>query len=50
MLSKKPPTSPHSGKHNNGFDNDKNEYIAEEGDHIAYRYEIEGLCGKGSFG
>jgi len=43
-------TTPHSGKHNSGFDNDKNEYITEEGEHIAYRYEIESRCGKGSFG
>ena len=38
------------GVDNNGFDNDKNEYITEEGHHIAYRYEIVGKLGKGSFG
>ena len=38
------------GVDNNGFDNDKNEYIAEEGQHIAYRFEIMGRLGKGSFG
>jgi dual specificity tyrosine-phosphorylation-regulated kinase 2/3/4 len=38
------------GVDNNGFDNDKNEYITEEGHHIAYRYEITGKLGKGSFG
>jgi len=38
------------GVDNNGFDNDKNEYITEEGQHIAYRYEITDRLGKGSFG
>jgi len=47
--SKKPPTTP-DGVDNNGFDNDKNEYITEDGDHIAYRFEITKGCGKGSFG
>ena len=35
---------------NNGFDNDQNEYKANIGDHIAYRYEVISLLGKGSFG
>jgi len=26
------------GIDNNGFDNDKQEYMTEEGDHIAYRF------------
>jgi len=47
--SKKAPTTP-DGVDNNGFDNDKNEYITEEGDHVAYRFEITSRCGKGSFG
>ena len=38
------------GIDNNGFDNDKNEYITEEGEHLAYRYEILNRLGKGSFG
>lgn len=38
------------GVENNGFDNDKNEYITSEGHHIAYRYEIIKRLGKGSFG
>ena len=29
-----------SGPENNGFDNDKQEYIVIQGGHIAYRYEI----------
>mmetsp|Transcript_18453 Transcript_18453/g.28306 ORF Transcript_18453/g.28306 Transcript_18453/m.28306 type:complete len:169 (-) Transcript_18453:854-1360(-) len=46
---KGPPTTP-DGVENNGFDNDKNEYITEEGQHIAYRFEITNRLGKGSFG
>lgn len=38
------------GVDNNGFDNDKNEYITTEGQHLAYRYEIVSRLGKGSFG
>ena len=38
------------GVGNNGFDNDKDEYITKEGNHLAYRYEIIGNLGKGSFG
>ena len=38
------------GVDNNGFDNDKNEYITQVGNHIAYRFEITGNLGKGSFG
>ena len=38
------------GVENNGFDNDKNEYICDEHDQIAYRYEIVKRIGKGSFG
>lgn len=38
------------GVENNGFDNDKNEYLTSEGQHIAYRYEILKRLGKGSFG
>ena len=35
---------------NNGFDDDRNDYKAQIGDHIAYRYEIIQVLGKGSFG
>lgn len=38
------------GPENGGFDNDKNEYITSEGQHIAYRFEIISRVGKGSFG
>lgn len=46
---KGPPITP-DGIDNNGFDNDKNEYITEVGNHIAYRFEITNRLGKGSFG
>lgn len=32
------------------FDNEKGDYQLTAGDHIAYRYEILGVLGKGSFG
>jgi dual specificity tyrosine-phosphorylation-regulated kinase 2/3/4 len=38
------------GVDNNGFDNDKGEYICEVHDHIAYKYEVVKRIGKGSFG
>lgn len=38
------------GVDNNGFDNEKNEYICDTHDHIAYRFEIVKRLGKGSFG
>ena len=39
-----------NGVDNNGFDNDKAEYICEEHNHIAYRFEVIKQLGKGSFG
>jgi dual specificity tyrosine-phosphorylation-regulated kinase 2/3/4 len=39
-----------NGIDNNGFDNDKNEYICQMGNHFAYRYEVVSYIGKGSFG
>ena len=35
---------------NCGYDDDKADYKVVEGDHIAYRYEVLGTLGKGSFG
>ena len=35
---------------NCGFDDEKGDYNVITGDHIAYRYEILGILGKGSFG
>jgi len=37
-------------KYNNGFDDDKGDYLVKKNDHIAYRYEIVDKVGKGSFG
>ena len=37
-------------KPNFGYDDDRADYRVVIGDHIAYRYEITGLLGKGSFG
>jgi dual specificity tyrosine-phosphorylation-regulated kinase 2/3/4 len=38
------------GVENNGFDNDKGEYICDIHDHLDFRYEIVKRIGKGSFG
>ena len=35
---------------NFGYDDDRGDYNIVEGDHIAYRYEIVDVLGKGSFG
>lgn len=42
--------SVHSGLPNAGYDDNRGEYQATPGDHIAYRYEIVSLLGQGSFG
>ena len=39
-----------SGVANFGFDDEIGNYIIVQGDHLAYRYEIVGMLGKGSFG
>jgi hypothetical protein len=41
---------PNSKLPNNGWDDNKEFYIANPQDHLAYRYEIIKLIGKGSFG
>lgn len=38
------------GVANFGFDDDIGNYVIVQGDHLAYRYEILGILGKGSFG
>jgi dual specificity tyrosine-phosphorylation-regulated kinase 2/3/4 len=35
---------------NFGYDDDRGDYNIVEGDHLAYRYEVVDLLGKGSFG
>ena len=39
----------HTGK-NNGYDDDRGDYRLVLHDHIAYRYEVLSVVGKGSFG
>jgi dual specificity tyrosine-phosphorylation-regulated kinase 2/3/4 len=35
---------------NHGFDDERGDYLFVVHDHIAFRYEILGVMGKGSFG
>ena len=35
---------------NFGYDDDRGDYCVVPHDHLAYRYEVLGLLGKGSFG
>ena len=35
---------------NYGYDDERSDYRLVSGDHIAYRYEVENILGKGSFG
>jgi len=48
--SKTPENATSIGVANFGFDDDIGNYVIVQGDHLAYRYEILGLLGKGSFG
>ncbi|OAE22547.1 hypothetical protein AXG93_1989s1000 [Marchantia polymorpha subsp. ruderalis] len=38
------------GACNHGFDDERGDYNVVEQDHLAYRYEVLGILGKGSFG
>ena len=40
----------HSGAANFGYDDDRGDYNIVMGDHLAYRYEVVSVLGKGSFG
>lgn len=40
----------HSGAANFGYDDDRGDYSIVIGDHLAYRYEVVDVLGKGSFG
>lgn len=42
--------NPHLQKTNFGYDDERGDYQAVTSDHIAYRYEVQGVLGKGSFG
>ena len=48
--SKTPENATQIGVANYGFDDDIGNYVIVQGDHLAYRYEIVGILGKGSFG
>jgi hypothetical protein len=50
FIGEKADKSVYNGSINNGHDDKKGNYKAAVHDHIAYRYEIIGLLGKGSFG
>ena len=41
---------PEVGKNNHGFDDERGDYTLVAHDHLAYRYEVLGKLGKGSFG
>jgi dual specificity tyrosine-phosphorylation-regulated kinase 2/3/4 len=47
---KKNQATPESTANNHGYDDERGDYIHIQGDHLAYRYEIMCLLGKGSFG
>ncbi|KAK4219147.1 dual specificity protein kinase pom1 [Rhypophila decipiens] len=42
--------NPQSEKPNDGYDDERGDYTIVPGDHLAYRYEIIDVLGKGSFG
>jgi dual specificity tyrosine-phosphorylation-regulated kinase 2/3/4 len=49
-FNKKVPASLGEGSNNHGFDDAQHHYKASIGDHIAYRYEIRSILGRGAFG
>eukprot|EP00879_Flechtneria_rotunda_P009162 GHRR01009592.1.p1 GENE.GHRR01009592.1~~GHRR01009592.1.p1 ORF type:complete len:875 (+),score=386.54 GHRR01009592.1:541-3165(+) len=42
--------NPHLQKTNYGYDDERGDYIITPRDHIAFRYEVQSVLGKGSFG
>jgi hypothetical protein len=42
--------SPEAGSNNHGYDDDRGDYRVVTHDHLAYRYEVLGMLGRGSFG
>eukprot|EP00882_Tetradesmus_deserticola_P009657 GHRQ01010195.1.p1 GENE.GHRQ01010195.1~~GHRQ01010195.1.p1 ORF type:complete len:476 (+),score=152.28 GHRQ01010195.1:1320-2747(+) len=42
--------NPHLQKTNYGYDDERGDYHVTPRDHIAYRYEVQSVLGKGSFG
>lgn len=47
---KKTKPDPSAGSSNVGYDDERGDYKVVSGDHIAYRYEILDILGRGSFG
>lgn len=43
-------TASESAANNHGYDDERGDYLAGAGDHLAYRYEVVDTLGKGSFG
>lgn len=48
--SKKKPATPENQTNNFGYDDERGDYLVVNHDHLAYRYEIIDILGKGSFG
>ncbi|TFK42822.1 hypothetical protein BDQ12DRAFT_662973 [Crucibulum laeve] len=48
--SKKKPAVPDNSTNNYGYDDERGDYLVVNHDHLAYRYEVVGSLGKGSFG
>jgi dual specificity tyrosine-phosphorylation-regulated kinase 2/3/4 len=48
--SKKKPATPENTTNNFGYDDERGDYLVVNHDHLAYRYEIIDILGKGSFG
>ncbi|THH07192.1 hypothetical protein EW146_g9392 [Bondarzewia mesenterica] len=48
--SEKKPAHPDRTTNNFGYDDERGDYLVVDHDHLAYRYEIMGTLGKGSFG
>jgi serine/threonine protein kinase len=40
----------HSTSTNHGYDDERGDYFVRPGDHLAFRYEIMGVLGRGSYG
>lgn len=48
--SKKKPATVDNSFNNHGYDDDRGDYLVVNHDHLAYRYEVIDILGKGSFG
>lgn len=48
--SEKVKATPEIPANNYGYDDERGDYLVINGDHLAYRYEIIDVLGKGSFG